>query len=694
MHDLSAQTFRLSAQQRRLWFLEQAGRGCRAQCAVLVEGPLDFARLAAAVHDAAERHEILRTVFRRRPGMKVPFQIVGAAAEPAWREASVRDGEANLDGLLAAEAALPFDLAAGPVLRLSRVDLAAERSLLLWTLPSLCADGRSLENLVREMVGVYGGGGEPPEPPLQYVDFAQWQGELLAGDGEEAEAGRGYWQEHGWLSELPLKLPFEIAGEGEGVREGEVVLPPLPAAAVEVERAMGAALPCFLQACWSALLARLTARPEVVVATLFDGRDLADLATAVGPYARWLPIAARCTPDLPLRRLAENLQRSLLAAASRQQSFVWEASDGSVEAPGLPAAGFDFQREDLELAAGGTHFRLLRRRAPVERLKVQLACSAHEEVALTLRYDAGRLERGEAERLAGHFATLLDHAVGEPDAPIGGLRVLRETERRQVLLAFNPCAGVAPPARSFHELFAEQAARAPEATAVVDEAGPTSYGELEARANQLARYLRRLGVGPEKVVAVFLDRSVDVLVAMLGVLKAGGAYAPLEPEQPRRRLELLLATLRPRVVVTHERLGERLPGDRAIPVVRLDADAEAIAREDRHAPPSDAAPENLMYVVFTSGSTGVPKGVAVEHRQLASYLAAITARLALPGASYATVSTFAADLGHTAIFPALATGGRLHVVSVERASDAAAFADYFGRHEIDCLKIVPSHLEA
>ncbi|HEX5760249.1 MAG TPA: amino acid adenylation domain-containing protein [Thermoanaerobaculia bacterium] len=691
MNDLSAQTFRLSTQQRRLWFLEQAGRGCRAQCAVLVEGPLDPPRLEAAVRAVSERHEILRTAFRRRLGMKVPFQVVGAAAEPAWCETDA-GGEADLDRLLAAEAARPLDLAAGPALSLCRVALGGERRWLLWTLPALCADARSLENLLREVVAEYAGG-EPPEPPLQYADFVEWQSELLAGGGEEAEVERAYWRENGRLAELILRLPLETAG-GDLGREEEVALPPLPAAAAAVLARMdGADLPCFLEACWAALLARLTSRQEMVIATVIDGRAASDLADAVGPYASWLPIAARCAPDLPLRALAGELRRALFAAGGRQQSFDWEGSGGAVEAPGLAAAGFEFQRDELELTAAGARFRLLRRRAPVERFTVLFSCVAREELHLALRYDAGRLERAEAERLAGQLTTLLAHALCEPETPLGRLRLLRDEERRQLLSALNP-AGVAPPARSFLELFAEQAAREPEATAAVDEAGRISYGELDARSNRLARHLWRLGVGPETVAALFLDRSADVLVAMLGVLKAGGAYAPLEPEQPRRRLELLLATLRPRVVVTEDRLAARLPGDGAIPVVRLDGDAAAIAREDGGRLECGAAAENLMYVVFTSGSTGVPKGVAVEHRQLAGYLAAIGERLGLPGASYATVSTFAADLGHTAIFPALATGGCLHVVSVERATDATAFADYFDRHEVDCLKIVPSHLEA
>jgi amino acid adenylation domain-containing protein len=253
-----------------------------------------------------------------------------------------------------------------------------------------------------------------------------------------------------------------------------------------------------------------------------------------------------------------------------------------------------------------------------------------------------------------------------------------------------------PRDRCVHELFEAQAARTPDALALVFGEVRLGYRELDARANQIAHHLRRLGVGPDAVVGLCLERSADLVVGLLGILKAGGAYVPLDPDHPPQRRAQLRGEAGARVVVTREGLADAVSGE-GIAVVCLDADADAIAAHPEARPDSErgATAANLAYVIFTSGSTGKPKGVAVEHRQLCNYLFGVFERLALPvAASYAHVSTFSADLGNTVLFPPLCLGGVLHVIPRELTTDPDGLGAYFRREGIDCLKIVPSHLLA
>jgi amino acid adenylation domain-containing protein/non-ribosomal peptide synthase protein (TIGR01720 family) len=243
-------------------------------------------------------------------------------------------------------------------------------------------------------------------------------------------------------------------------------------------------------------------------------------------------------------------------------------------------------------------------------------------------------------------------------------------------------------------LFEQQAARTPEHIAVVFENQQLTYAQLNARANQLAHHLQTLGVGAETIVALCVDRSLEMLIGLFGIVKAGGAYLPLDPLVPSDRLSYMVQDAGASVILTQKHLSERF-SEQAVPLICLDSDWEVIAKQPEENPPCAATPENLLYIIYTSGSTGKPKGVAVEHRQLLNYLHGILTRLDLPeGASFATVSTFAADLGNTVIFPALCTGGCLHVISQERATSPEMLVNYCESHPIDCLKIVPSHLNA
>jgi amino acid adenylation domain-containing protein len=288
----------------------------------------------------------------------------------------------------------------------------------------------------------------------------------------------------------------------------------------------------------------------------------------------------------------------------------------------------------------------------------------------------------------------LINIFSNPNIAISQLEILSDVERQKLLVEFNQTKADYQREKCIHQLFEEQVEKTPNAVAVVFENEEITYQDLNLKANQLAHYLQKLGVKPEVIVGICVERNIKFIISLLAVLKAGGAYLPLDPSLPQEALQLRLQDAQAAVLIREQGTGNR---EQLLNIteVNLENDWEIISQESTDNLVNNVNPENLVYIIYTSGSTGKPKGVAVEHQQLLNYLYGILPKLQLPtNASYATVSTFAADLGNTVIFPCLSSGGCLHIVSWERASDPAALADYFRRYSIDCLKIVPSHLAA
>ncbi len=684
------QGFRLSPQQRRAWSLERGeGTARGARCAVLLEGDLREERLFDALRQVVERHDILRTTFRSLPGMLFPVQVIAESGAPDWQV-----GEAGADlsapciaELLRAEAGV-FDLENGPVLRCRLLRAGEGRHLLTVALPPVCSDGVTIDNLVRDLARAYGSGDEA-EAPVRYVQFSEWQNALL--EDEDDSEGRGFWKGQELDAAGGGRLPFEYpadAGSPFAPAVQTLRIDPDLAAALEALAARnGVDLDLLLAACWHLLLWRATGVSDLPLALLYGGRSHELFEEALGPFARWLPVRARLRPGRRFDELLQDLQ------TARDTAFEWGDTFEPTGEGGFLSA-FELERWPADEEAGGVRFRMAGKHVCSERFRLRLACvSSGAGFDAELHHDSTRIGAADAERLLGQWLRCLESAVAGPETLVEELDVLSETERR-LLVTFNATSRNYPRDACIHHLFEAQAERTPDALAVTFEGRSLSYSELEHRANQLARHLHRLGVGPEVPVALCIDRSVEIIVAMLGVLKAGGAYVPLEPSQPQQRLAFLLEDVAPPVVLVQAGLEDRL-GGYAGRLVRIDANWETVAAESGERLDSGADARNLAYVIFTSGSTGRPKGVAVEHRQLANYTTSILERLDLPaGASFANVSTFAADLGNTAIFPSLCTGGRLHVMALDRLADAREVGDYFEAQGIDCLKIVPSHLEA
>ncbi|HVR98011.1 MAG TPA: amino acid adenylation domain-containing protein [Thermoanaerobaculia bacterium] len=693
---MTMQGFRLSPQQRRIWELEQVQPGRFAHCALLLEGELDPQTLRRAVQELVDRHEILRTTFRRRAGLRVPLQVITESGEASWSEQ--RLGPLDPAGELTEVARAleehrrgQVDYENGAVLDALLLELAPRRHVLSLRLPALCADSRTLANVTREIAASFAHeAGSAADEMVQYLQFSEWQNELL--ESEDREAGMEFWRKKD-LAALPrLLLPFSgavSAEPSEPAALGNSLGPDLVARIDAAAAAQGADFSSFLLACWQVLLWRITGEPDVVAATVFDGRKFEELEGALGHFAKAVPLHARIEEGFRFADLLRRTHQAVQEAHSWQEFFALEDSGGGeAVAAAVPIAAFEAV-EWPALSANGLSISLYRHQVTSDLFQVKLiALRQGEKAILQLEHDPRAVREEDASAMAEQLLTLLASAVAEPGTPVEELEIVSAAERRRIE-EFNDTAADSPAGLCLHEIFAEQAARRPGDTALVYENEVLTYAELNARANRLAHRLLALGVGMESRVALLLERSADLVVGLLGTLKAEGAYVPLDPGLPKSRLALLLQQTGASVVVAHQRLVELLPPYLENLIV-LDQDTAGAPATD---PTGRALPESLAYVLFTSGSTGEPKGVAVEHRQLANYLHGIARRLDLPeGSRFAMVSTFAADLGNTVLFPSLCGGGTLHLFSQERVSDPDIFAGWMREHAIDCVKIVPSHL--
>jgi len=681
---------RLSPQQRRLWSLQNGEVPFRSQCAVLIGGPLRREHLQRAAAAVTERHEILRTTFRRRAGMRIPLQVPNGVGSLHWTEMdlgglSPEELDARVECLFREDRGQAVDLGVGPLGRWVLAAAGPERHILFFGLPALCADVNSLDTIVGDLVAHYSGGAALLEAePLQYADFAEWSAQLLLEESEEAAQAKAFWDKADPGAAGPLALPGEAGKTGDGLAAESVEVelePGLRSRILLAARDAGVPLADYAFAAWAVLLGRLTGREDLLVGRVFSGRGYEDLQGAVGLFSRCLPVPLHLRPGTSFEALLEQTAGRVRQASEWEEYGLRQEEEGAGGEPRFPVL-FEAFAPPGEHRADTVHFQVLDRRTDLERCKWSLRLrETRGSFSLHLAYDPALFGPEEVRGAAERLRHLLETVAADPRVPVGEIEIVTPAERRALAAELQGPRHDTEPRASVLTRFAAWVGRAPGRPAVVFEDQCLSYAELDERAGRLARHLLRLGLAPEDRVALRLERSVDVVVAMLGVLKAGGAYVPLDPDLPQRRLERMLAVASPALVLT----SESLAGLEAGP------DSEERASAGAAAPLEDA----MAYLIFTSGSTGQPKGVAVTHRNLLNYTEGILRVLAVPsGACFATVSTFAADLGYTAVFPSLCSGGTLHVISHARAADPSALAEYLDRHPVDVLKIVPAHMEA
>ena len=701
MSNPTAAGFRLSIQQERIWS-QQSGLNTIfwSTSQVALGGSVDAARLQDAVRTVVRRHEILRTVFHRQAGLKVPFQVIlefpsfglTTADLSSFSVASQQDEVAKL----AAASVAGFDLEKGPALHVLLAELSPVECSLVLSLPALCADGRTLQNLVAEIVRSYAGASGSTDEIMQYADVAEWQQEMLAAD--ESKLARDYWRDY--LRQIDFTTLDSTLSPFEGKAAG-AFSPDVLTKRIEVKslNAMaGPPLSDFILACWIAFLFRMTARPNIAVGCQFESRSYAELANALGVFAKNLPLHLECNESLSVRGLMTWVGRDSADFRNWQDSFSWRNAvlpSGQEQEPILPLA-FEYVELPAPTMCGDLRITTVRQEVHNERFVLKLTARRDGGVLdFAFHYDTGCLSRETVERWSSHFLSLLNAAAANENAAIASLPLLDEIERTKMLIDWNQTWAEFPRTRCIHDLIEAQAAKTPHAPAVRFQDDCMTYQQLNEQANQLAYHLRTKGVEANSLVGICMERDTGMMVAVLAILKAGGAYVPLSADHPKPRLGQQLANAT--ALITEAKFECRMP-EFSGSVVLFDQHSEQWSKQPLTNPPSLTGPEDYAYVIYTSGSTGAPKGVAVRHRNLVNYTWFILHCLLVEKEpvplNFATVSTLGADLGNTCIYPSLISGGCLHVVSHDVAADSQRLSEYMAEYPVDVLKIVPSHLMA
>jgi amino acid adenylation domain-containing protein len=709
----------LSFAQRRLWLLERMnpwGNAYNVPGAVRLAGRLDVAALAGALAEIGRRHEILRTRFALLDGE--PVQIV--AQEPDLPLPLV-DLSALPGDLRAAEAARlareevrrPFDLERGPFLRALLIRQAAAEHLFVYTLHHIASDGWSRGVLVRELVALYSAfsEGRPsplPSLPVQYADFAVWQRRHL--EGERLEKLLGWWRERLAGAPPALDLPADrrrpaVRTSRGGVRP--VAVPAERAAGLQaLARAEGATPFMVLLAAYGVLLGRLAGEEDVVVGTAVAGRDRPELEGLIGFFVNTLALRVDLSGDPPFRELLSRVSRSTLGAFEHQEiPFERLVEDLAPERDPsrhpLFQVAFGFQNTPDEAhpatLPGGLVVSPVGTESGTAKFDLTLSLNeAPEGLTGFLELSADLFEPPTADRFLRAFQTLLEGIAADPGRNVSELSLLAPEERDALTVQAGPLR-TGLPVWCLHERFEEQARRAPDAVAVVHEGESLTYAELDRRASALAAHLEELGVGPEVLVGVFLERSLEMIVALLGVLKAGGAYLPLDPSYPGEHTAFVLRDAGVWAVVTARALEPALPAHGAELVFVEDfASLEdfsspgggALSREAGEGWGGGAHP---AYVIYTSGSTGRPKGVLVTHACASRLFEATQERYAFgPFDVWTLFHSYAFDFSVWEIWGALCYGGRLVVVPHLVTRSPGDFLQLLARERVTVLNQTPS----
>ncbi|HEX6746468.1 MAG TPA: amino acid adenylation domain-containing protein [Longimicrobium sp.] len=673
----------LSFAQQRLWFLERMGdlgSTYHVPTRLRLGGELDRAALRRALDAIVARHEALRTTFVEVEGE--PAQRITPVEESRFLLAEHDLGgdpeaQSGLRRLLGEEARAPFDLARGPLIRGRLIRVAEDEHVLLVTMHHIVSDGWSMGVFTRELSALYGAfrRGEPdPLPPLpvQYADYAAWQRKWV--DGEVLRKQAEYWKaalaDAPELLELPTDRPRparqDYAGGTVWIDLGEE----LTAALKALGQRRGTTLFMTVLAGWAAVLARLSGQDKVVVGTPSANRGRAEIEGLIGFFVNTLALRvdlsgsptvaklleqvrahaleAQQNQDIPFEQVVELVQptRSMAHAPLFQVMFSWQsASEGGLELPGLRAGGVGPAGAAPEVAA-----------------KFDLSLSLVEaggRIVGSVEYATALFDRETVERYLAYLRRVLEGMVADERQAVDALPLLPEAERRLVLEEWNHTEAGYSRGLCIHELFEAQVRRTPDAVALVHADEALTYAELNARANRLARRLVALGAGPERIVALALERGVEMVVALLAVNKAGAAFLPVDPAYPAERRRWMLERSAARLILTTSALAADLPATQA-PVVALDRVAAEIEAEDDENLSVDVDAENAAYVIFTSGSTGRPKGVVVPHRGIGNLAAAQREAFGVePGGRVLQFASFSFDAAVAEVAHTLLSGAAL-----------------------------------
>jgi amino acid adenylation domain-containing protein len=677
--------FPTSFAQRRLWLvnqLEPASPAYNVPIGQRFHGTLDVLALERALATIVTRHEALRTTFSLVDGEPVQVVTRDAALQLPVEDLVAMpavDLEAEVQRLNDQEARHPFDLERGPLFRTRLLRLAPNEHALLLVVHHIVFDGWSVGVLFRELSECYrafatGEAPRLPQLPVQYADYAVWQREWLTGGPGERQLD--YWRAHlagaPVVLELPTDFPRPLTRSYRGAAQRLLLSRRLLEGLKALSQEEGATLFMTLLAGFQLLLARYTRQDEIIVGSPIANRPRSELEHLIGFFVNSLALRTDLSGDPTFRQLLGRVRKVCLEAYEHQdlpfEQLVEELQPSRVGGRDpLYQVMFALQNTACSpLRLPGVTCRSLPQSTGTAKFDLTLNTQEDADGLLaSLGYRSDLFEPGTIARMLGHWEKLLEGVVVNPDQRLSKIPLLLDDERRQVLVTWNQTGQGYPAGDCVHQLFEIQAAQRPEATAVEDGDERLTYGELNSRANQLARHLRKRGVNPEVRVAVALEPSADLVVALLAVLKAGGAYVPLDPSDPPRRLAFMLEDARVGVLVCDQVMSQPVPDGLAS--VNIDTDRDWIARESNQNLDSGTSAEHLAYVMYTSGSTGQPKGIAVPHRAITS-LVRNTDYVQLTSADrVAQISNVSFDAATFEVWGALLNGGCLVLIPREVA---------------------------
>jgi len=691
---MPADGFRLSPQQKRVWRQrDRAGLALRTELLLSLEGELDTGRFREALHKVTGELEILRTAFRLPPGLRVPVQVVEETCESALLETEVEASEPQAEALmrrLREGCGFGQDLAEAPLLRNVLARDGDSRTYWYVVAPAVCSDGPGMQNYVAAVARAYAGDAdvENGDGPLQYADVAEWQSQAL--EAEEAEPGREYWRQHAGDGGGD-RLPFEGAAEPsvgfEPAQHSFDVPTPTLEALERLAGETGDGLDVVLLAAYRLLLYRLSGS-ELSVLGVGSVRAMEELREVVGLLRQDLPLPLPVRPGMTARELLREAGTALAGAVEWQDSLDPEQLEqawGVSVYDRLPFT-FEFDRTCGAIEAGDVRFLPLHQFSCLGRFKLRLSCRrSPDQLAIQLCYDPELYRKEDIELCEGRYLTLLESIAEGPDGSVGSLSVLPAAERRLVLHDLNRTDADLPPESCIHDLVAAAGGRDPAAIAVVHKDRRLTYGELLDQAKRLAARLAARGAGPGVRVGLCIERSVEMIVGILGILSSGAAYVPLDPKYPRERLAFMTRDSGLPLLVTTRALTQRLDSS---PDALLFI--EDLLDGSESAEPRAAGPDDPAYVIYTSGSTGQPKGVQIAHRNLVSSTAARRSFYSDPVGRFLLLSSFAFDSSVAGIFWTLSDGGTLCLPEQGEERDVQALARLISEHRVTHTLCLPS----
>jgi amino acid adenylation domain-containing protein/non-ribosomal peptide synthase protein (TIGR01720 family) len=705
------QELALSFGQERLWFLSQLEPNDPSYLlpfAVRLEGALDRTALEKALCTVAQRHEVLRTTYPTVDGRPAPAVHSELDITLVIADLHTLSGDAQEAAVRAAvedEARLSFDLGRGPLVRARLLALGERDHVLLMSLHHIASDGWSTAVLIRELSVLYAAFAEDkpsplPELSVQYSDYAAWQRHWLS--GEVLDTQIAYWEKQlagmPHTLDLPTDHPRPPVQSHRGARVTFTVPKSLLAELELMSRREHVTLFMVLFAAYGVLLHRYTGQDDLAVGSPIANRTRAETEKLIGFFVNTLVLRARVSEEMSFTELLRQVKETCLGAYAHQdlpfERLVQKlAPERDMSRSPLFQGMFTLQNTPgASIKLPDLRLHGLSAESATAKFDLSLTLSEAPDGMLgSLVYCSDLFEAATIERMAAHFQTLLLRLAESPERPLQQISLLGDAERQQILGTWNATETAYPEGARLHELFEAQARKTPELTAVVFEGKSLSYRALDEQANRLAHHLQRLGVGPDVLVGVCLERSLELCVALFGVLKAGGAYAPLDPSYPKDRLDFMITEAGAKVLITHDRLLGALPAGEA---KLLALDTLDLHAESAEAPRCEAGPEQLAYVIFTSGSTGRPKGAMIPHRAIVNHMRWMASTWPLGEADAVLQKTpISFDASVWEFYAPLMAGARLIMARPEGHRDPAYMVAAMIEHKITVLQLVPSMLD-